>query len=268
MADIFKEYKRKPINKAFWMKGTPYELKAEKQKEGIVEYEGIKVSYTDDIETYYCFQYTVVDEKISYKPIGNRIIDDLKFSISNPSFEEWVCSNFEEVVESYPDEGFVVIRRKKEEASAKSKEVLIKWANENMRMLEWGRHSKRLLKRLLKQSPREIGSAFTCEGCKKREKDRLYNLSTQVSKIKLEQDKIDYFVSHSWEDNYEQKWEALKEFSEKFFKKHKRYPTLWLDKVCINQSDSSKSLEVLPINIASSKKVLVLLSSSYIERLW
>ena len=48
----------------------------------------------------------------------------------------------------------------------------------------------------------------------------------------------------------------------------KRYPLLWLDKVCINQNDTSQAISVLPIIIGGCKQVLVLLSSSYLKRLW
>lgn len=276
MSSIFKDKKHKPIDKAFWMKGTPYQLPDEKQKEDIegkvVEYEGIKVSYADDVGTYYCFQGYIDDKnKHSSKLTGHELIYDKENVIdADTVFKEWVNSNFNlnNLIESSPKQGYVVIRRQKEIVKSKSKEVLIEWANKHMRKLEWGNHSKRLLKRLLRQSPRDIGSAFTCENCSLHEKERLYNLTTSVPRIKLEHQKIDFFVSHSWEDDYSQKWEALKAFSEKFFVKNKRYPTLWLDKVCIDQRDTSQALEVLPINIASSKKMLVVMSNTYIERLW
>jgi hypothetical protein len=46
------------------------------------------------------------------------------------------------------------------------------------------------------------------------------------------------------------------------------YPTLWLDKVCIDQRNPGHALAVLPINIGACKKVLILLSPSYLTRLW
>lgn len=47
-----------------------------------------------------------------------------------------------------------------------------------------------------------------------------------------------------------------------------RYPSLWLDKVCIDQGCPDNALAVLPINISACKQVLVLLSSTYLSRLW
>merc|ERR1712107_959206 len=57
----------------------------------------------------------------------------------------------------------------------------------------------------------------------------------------------DGFVSHSWHDCPTQKWRVLSEWCEEFQATHQRDPLLWLDKVCVNQSNIITDLECLPI---------------------
>ena len=45
-------------------------------------------------------------------------------------------------------------------------------------------------------------------------------------------------------------------------------PTVWLDKYCINQEDSGNDISVIPIYISCCTKILVLLTPSYMQRLW
>merc|ERR1712176_1718550 len=47
-----------------------------------------------------------------------------------------------------------------------------------------------------------------------------------------------------------------------------RYPTFWLDKVCINQSCIADGLRALPVNVMACRKVLVLCGDTYAHRLW
>ena len=96
----------------------------------------------------------------------------------------------------------------------------------------------------------------------------IFKLSEHVEEIRHERDKIDYFISHSWEDDPVLKCKALKSFSDRFRLKHGRYPTFWFDKVCIDQNNTSNALAVLPINIRSCQQMLVLVSDSYMKRLW
>ena len=105
---------------------------------------------------------------------------------------------------------------------------LLQWARNNLRMLEWARFEPDLLH----TSPREIRDDA--------EKTRLFNLSTPLSWEHLRQHdrKIDFFVSHSWDDCPGDKTRALREFSAGFELQHGRRPTFWLDKVCIDQRDT------------------------------
>jgi hypothetical protein len=100
-----------------------------------------------------------------------------------------------------------------------------------------------------------------------KEKKTIFNISKHVI-IRRESDKIDYFISHSWEDDSKIKCEVLRLFSEDFKNKNGRYPTFWFDKVCIDQNDPSNGIAVLPINIGACKKMLVLMSDTYLKRLW
>ena len=43
--------------------------------------------------------------------------------------------------------------------------------------------------------------------------------------------KIDFFISHSWNDDAKWKRTALDKFCEHFKEKNGRYPTFWFDKV-------------------------------------
>jgi len=79
---------------------------------------------------------------------------------------------------------------------------------------------------------------------------------------------IDFFMSHSWHDNAEQRWEKLVAIAAEFLRDHARYPTYWLDKVCIDQRRIADGLKVLPVHVMACRQVLVLCGSTYPERLW
>ena len=79
---------------------------------------------------------------------------------------------------------------------------------------------------------------------------------------------IDFFLSHSWHDNAKEKWSKLCQFGKAFHSLHGRYPTIWLDKVCIDQANISEGLRVLPVNVMACKQMLVLCGPTYTERLW
>merc|ERR1712070_743726 len=65
---------------------------------------------------------------------------------------------------------------------------------------------------------------------------------TQSSKL----GHVDVFVSHSWHDDAEAKWNLLQEWREDFKKLHSREPTIWMDKYCIDQNNIDESLACLP----------------------
>ncbi|GMH87168.1 hypothetical protein TrST_g6224 [Triparma strigata] len=80
--------------------------------------------------------------------------------------------------------------------------------------------------------------------------------------------KCDAFVSHSWSDDGEAKFKALKQWARKFKEKNGRSPNVWLDKFCINQTAIDENLQCLPVFLSGSKQLLVLAGKTYCERLW
>merc|ERR1719230_1851310 len=46
--------------------------------------------------------------------------------------------------------------------------------------------------------------------------------------------KVDAFVSHTWNDNHEQRHAALTEWAESFRAREGREPIIWIDKACLN----------------------------------
>eukprot|EP00913_Durusdinium_trenchii_P018522 g17404.t1 len=79
---------------------------------------------------------------------------------------------------------------------------------------------------------------------------------------------IDFFVSHSWSDSPERKWKALQIVVQRFYEQKGRYPTMWVDKFCIDQRDLADGLRVLPVNVMSCRKMLCLCGKTYPTRLW
>lgn len=65
--------------------------------------------------------------------------------------------------------------------------------------------------------------------------------------------KCDAFISHSWHDDGEQKFEVLQKWSAEFKKKTGREPQYWLDKACIDQNNISNSLLCLPIFLGKTR---------------
>lgn len=81
-------------------------------------------------------------------------------------------------------------------------------------------------------------------------------------------ERIDFFLSHSWHDDNALKWKELCKVVEAFKKKNGRGPTLWLDKVCIDQTAIADGLRVLPVNVVACDKMLVMWGETYPTRLW
>lgn len=78
----------------------------------------------------------------------------------------------------------------------------------------------------------------------------------------------DVFLSHSWHDDPQPKWDALEAWCEKFSRANGRAPTLWFDKVCINQEDIAQDLHCLAIFLAACNELLIICGETYITRLW
>jgi hypothetical protein len=80
--------------------------------------------------------------------------------------------------------------------------------------------------------------------------------------------RIDWFISHSWHDDCSQKFAELTRLASEFKRKHRRFPTVWLDKTCIDQSSISDSLKCLPIFLQACDAVVALVGETYFSRLW
>merc|ERR1712232_1249594 len=78
----------------------------------------------------------------------------------------------------------------------------------------------------------------------------------------------DAFLSHSWHDDAELKWSALEAWCEESRNAYGRSPNLWLDKVCVDQTDIDTDLKCLPIFLAACNLVLVISGLTYTSRLW
>lgn len=110
---------------------------------------------------------------------------------------------------------------------------------------------------LLKVSPREVQEAS---------KKGIYNMSEKASPDRG----IDFFLSHSWDEQKEpartRKYEVLRSFLQD------RAPaSLWFDKTCLDTMDTkanANAIAALPIFTGTCKRVIVLLSPTYLRRLW
>eukprot|EP00937_MAST-01D_sp_MAST-1D-sp2_P005568 g5568.t1 len=79
---------------------------------------------------------------------------------------------------------------------------------------------------------------------------------------------IDYFISHSWHDDDDEKFRKLDVFAAEFKRKHGREPTFWLDKCCLDQENITQGLQVLAVFLMACKSVIVLGGETYTKRLW
>lgn len=79
---------------------------------------------------------------------------------------------------------------------------------------------------------------------------------------------IDWFMSHSWHDDAAAKLEAFQRLGEAFKCTHGRYPTVWLDKTCINQAGISDALKCLPVFLQACECVVAFVGPTYFQRLW
>eukprot|EP00927_Polykrikos_kofoidii_P013043 TRINITY_DN1567_c0_g1_i4.p1 TRINITY_DN1567_c0_g1~~TRINITY_DN1567_c0_g1_i4.p1 ORF type:complete len:611 (-),score=50.71 TRINITY_DN1567_c0_g1_i4:110-1942(-) len=78
----------------------------------------------------------------------------------------------------------------------------------------------------------------------------------------------DAFYSHSWHDAGKFKWEALKVWCSDFERSHGRQPCLWLDKVCVDQTNIELDLQSLPVFLAGCNTLFATSGSTYRSRLW
>ena len=79
---------------------------------------------------------------------------------------------------------------------------------------------------------------------------------------------IDAFISHSWHDPSDDKWDGIQIWREQFKMKYGREPRVWFDKCCIDQLSIDDSLMCLPVHLAACKKFLMIAGSTYTSRIW
>ena len=79
---------------------------------------------------------------------------------------------------------------------------------------------------------------------------------------------VDAFISHSWHDPSDDKWDGLQAWRERFKIRNGREPRIWFDKFCINQLDIDDSLMCLPVHLAACKKFVMIVGSTYASRIW
>ena len=58
---------------------------------------------------------------------------------------------------------------------------------------------------------------------------------------------VDAFITHSWQDDKDQKWAQLQEFRAEFKQAHGREAVVWIDKYCIDQNSLAEGLMCLPV---------------------
>jgi hypothetical protein len=110
---------------------------------------------------------------------------------------------------------------------------------------------------LLEVSPRDVAVDL---------KAGIYNLSENVK----DDGGIDFFLSHSWDENEQgrkQKYYAL----QSFLCGTAPRASLWFDKTCLNTEDkeaNANAIAALPIFTGSCSRVIILLSPTYLRRLW
>lgn len=96
--------------------------------------------------------------------------------------------------------------------------------------------------------------------------EHLKHLSKSVT-LRGNNDKIDFFMSHSWSDS-NNKVDALSWFIENFKREKGRYPTLWFDRVCVDQNKVSDDISLLPIHIGACDRMLIIMGKTYMTHLW
>ena len=79
---------------------------------------------------------------------------------------------------------------------------------------------------------------------------------------------IDFFLSHSWSDDGDCKYERLEMVATNFMETNGREPMFWLDKCCIDQNNIKRDLACLPVFQMACSKMLVLCGETYVSRMW
>jgi len=79
---------------------------------------------------------------------------------------------------------------------------------------------------------------------------------------------VDAFLSHSWHDDADSKWEAVQLWRSDFVAKFGREPVAWIDKYCIDQESIEDSLMCLPLFLCGCQKLVIFYGPTWPSRLW
>ena len=78
----------------------------------------------------------------------------------------------------------------------------------------------------------------------------------------------DAYISHSGGDDSSTKFAALQKWASEFKRTRGRQPTLWFDKACVQEYDTTNHLLCLPIFLGACETLLILAGPTYPQRLW
>lgn len=129
---------------------------------------------------------------------------------------------------------------------------LLHMAQDNLRCVDWSSLSL------------DVMSGAICGNAEATDLAAWFALSRKTKRNEV----VDCFISHSWYDDANLKWEKLTEYADNFNRKCGRYPTFWLDKACIDQDQLADGLKALPVHVMACREVLVLCGDTYATRLW
>ena len=252
------------IDRAYWMKGRILNTRLSPEGSATLD---VEVSFVDDAEHGKRFLYkgSHLEEIRSSSKSGrsstkHSAADEAAGEEENQGdeFALWLAANFGSspaAASTTGNDPLVVVVEEKMKQQAFSRQELLTEAEKQARRFCWSQFKVGLLEK----SPRELVDD--------EERKEVFELSTPFS-LAHQYDRADFFISHSWSDNPQHKTRVLCEFAAAFKQNTGRSPTVWFDKTCIDQRAPDLALTLLPVFIASSKKMIVVLSESYLTRLW
>lgn len=211
----------------------------------------------------------------------DREVQSSSRAVNPAQFASWVAHNFaatssRQAIEVDTETCSVTLRQPLNSrfsgspSSIKASSLLSSFIFRRLYFATANRFHEVFTRALFRESPREVTGE---------KKIATYNLSEESGKDA----RADYFISHSWEDVHgrglppadagsdyslaDSKFAAISSVVLAFHGRKGRFPTLWLDKTCVNP-DKSTDIEMLPISMAFCDKIIVVMSRSYLRRLW
>lgn len=225
-------------DRRYWMKGIVKGVAAD-----VIS---VKVSYEDDILTTWCVKFDRSTQVFTNAKYGN--IDRLEID-----FKAWVSHNFRDAKDGLNvdvDNNTVLVKVTRNNLTPLQ---LLQWERDNLRLFD----SKYFRNDCFVWSPRDLWSS-----------DNFRVFSHLQRFVDTDSNRIDYFISHSWSDDGSLKDKSFRALVDRFKIKRGRTPTIWLDKVCVDQDNSSNYLLAIPIRIASCHKFCALIGPTYLRQLW